>query len=82
MKIEELVRMIKGHVGIMLNSADDVELVVSALEKQIPKEPIKKDTTDHFCFVCPECGHGVWGAFAKAVGCTSTYCQDCGKRLK
>lgn len=55
------------------------DLIIAALEKQIPKEPIKEygvwpDGRERVKILCPECGEDV------SDDCT--YCDECGQRLK
>ena len=52
------------------------EMAIDALEKHIPKKPIKSDREIRYCEVwkCPSCGFE-WSS--RVVG----YCYRCGQRL-
>ena len=62
----------KGEDG---NSFGDLELAIVALEKQVPKKPIRKPNADmtHEEVTCPTCG-----SYCSAF--KNKYC-DCGQKL-
>lgn len=49
-----------------------------AVEKQIPKKPLKSDRESRYCevvFKCPTCGY-------ESMSRVIDYCSHCGQRLK
>ena len=64
----------------------EIEIAISALEKQIPKKPkivkieSEYDTRDYFCPICNKCFiHFVDGEFY--AGNKDCYCSNCGQAL-
>lgn len=61
------------------NDMEMTKIALSALEKQIPKEPIpliNKYTNNVAHYECPNCNQGVW------ENCYPTeYCESCGQAL-
>ena len=56
---------------------EEAQIILSALEKQIPKEPMRYTCENDTCYnhtKCRDCGGGLDG--------TEKYCRDCGQRLK
>ena len=55
---------------------DEVKFAIEALEKQIPKKPIKSDREIRYCEVwkCPKCGFE-WS------GRVVDYCYKCGQAI-
>ncbi len=64
----------EGHCGYI---EDELRLAMTALEKQIPKKPIK--AKEHImysmCYICPNCQKNFSG-----TGIAS-YCYHCGQAL-
>jgi hypothetical protein len=64
----------EGHCGYI---EDELRLAITALEKQIPKKPIK--AKEHImysmCYICPNCQQNFSG-----TGIAS-YCYHCGQAL-
>ena len=73
MEEKEAIKYIKNHGFI----SDDVkDMSISALEKQIPKEPEEQRyfrTFNQYAGLCPSCRGGANSEFQ--------YCGDCGQKL-
>lgn len=54
-----------------------------ALEKQIPKKPKKKETTEKTHYLCPTCGYIPITIYADGyrLGNQPQYCEKCGQAL-
>ena len=66
--IKYIVKYVKEHDTI----SDDVkDIAIEALEKQIPKKPIKWDSE----YICPECSADLY------IENEEDYCTDCGQAL-
>lgn len=81
MKPEEAIETIKIAIAEVewdypMDYTVAFEEAIEALEKQIPKKPIKSDREIRYCDVweCPSCGFE-WSAIA------IDYCYKCGQRL-
>ena len=77
MKIEDAIKQFKEWEGSGWSKSEtpnSMALVtaISALEKQIPKEPIKVSKGGEEYSGCPRCGKFVFG----------DYCSECGQALK
>ena len=77
MKIEEAMQWCRGERNFRTKESTQhqvMNICLSALEKQIPKEPAHKDG-DYFCQVCGTyCGNVHEGL--------QKYCDECGQRLR
>lgn len=81
MKIQEAIRILKME---MLGDSEQMEyakqIVIEALEKQIPKKPIEKEvigasmTGYKYKGQCPKCSSTV-------SQYTGNYCPNCGKKI-
>ena len=61
-------------------SAKEVVIVIDALEKQVPKEPIK-ERSEYRCPVCEEyVGTDMIGGDGKRY--MKNYCEECGQRIE
>lgn len=63
----------EGHCSYM---EEELDIAIKALEKQIPKKPIKSDREIRYCEVwkCPKCGFE-WS------GRVVDYCYKCGQAI-
>ena len=76
--IENLKYLISGDcTGNQMDFIEEIEMAINALEKQVPKRPLKKRiVNDGYAWewVCPNC-HIV------KVTTEEQFCDDCGQRL-
>lgn len=73
MKIEEAIRLLDYGDPTAWGWCEAIKLVISVLEKQIPKECI--DMTEEYIHKCPTCNGSI--TFHK-----QEYCDECGQALK
>ena len=77
MKVKELVKDLKEHIGCGIEVPlydEELEVVVEALEKQVAKKPvIWADGTEH----CPYCEHDL-----TYISSEDEYCCRCGQKLE
>ena len=78
---EEAIGIVRCAIGEVewsypIDYAEAIEVAVEALEKQIPKKPIKSDREIRYCevFKCPNCSFEFSGRVSK-------YCYRCGQAL-
>lgn len=62
-------------------SAEEMNIAITALEKQIPKKPLEQEC-DFFDFrlVCPECKNSIVNVW-NSRDYKPNYCHYCGQRL-
>ena len=76
MKIEEAIKDIKENIQPSVGGKS-LEMAIEALEKQIPKKPIKtQDIEGITYFYCCKCSRVVGGKSYKFL-----YCPKCGQKL-
>ena len=81
MKPEEVIELLKIQREDCTTSVlreDDIDYAIAALEKQVPKKPIKdrKQEIRYTCsYSCPSCGGGFIGTGI------ADYCYHCGQRM-
>ena len=61
----------EGDVAIWQYHVEALQMAISALEKQIPKETIKPDSP-YFKYACPTCGN---------YPISGHYCGECGQAV-
>ena len=80
--IENLKYMISDNcTDTQSDFIDEIEIAISALEKQIPKKPkeiheIACEDVYYLAFVCPSCNTSVFGQPYRP-----NYCKHCGQAL-
>lgn len=78
--IEEFNLLKKTRMFIPRN--DTIDIVINALEKQIPKEPIIKRGCN-WTFKCPSCNKLLyWTDELNNHGSKDNYCPYCGQAIK
>ena len=67
----------RGLIYIPPEVLDSFIIAIEALEKQIPKKPIKAQEHIRYekCYICPNCGKIFSGTGI------ATYCYHCGQKL-
>lgn len=73
MTINEAIEYLKDPIGKREQHDEAIKMAISALKKQIPKQPFCMTLTDRKMRMCSECD-----AF---VSDQSSYCWNCGQRL-
>lgn len=58
MTVEEALNIL-DTIPTISEQVDALEMAIEALEKQMPKKPIEKDT-EKPCLFCPNCGVELW----------------------
>lgn len=78
--IESLIYSFTCNNDSILTTQDDLQTIIDALEKQIPKMPLEKEvigvsmTGYKYKGQCPKCS-------AKVSQCTGNYCPKCGQAI-
>ncbi len=79
MKPQEAIELVE-QCGLNIEGVKSIEcecLIISALEKQIPKKPLKKSLANNGCaweWTCPNCR-------IVKVTTEKQFCDDCGQAL-
>lgn len=75
------VQNLAENAYINMCSAEEMKIAIEALEKQIPKKPLKQEC-DFFDFnlVCPECKNYIVNVWNKREY-KPNYCHYCGQAL-
>lgn len=75
------VQNLAENAYINMCSAEEMKIAIEALEKQIPKKPLKQEC-DFFDFnlVCPECKNRIVNVWNKREY-KPNYCHYCGQAL-
>lgn len=74
----DLQSIYNGHGGLYTDDSPTWELAFDALEKQIPKKPIRYVTPFPSCCIvskCPNCGQEF------GFNTEFNFCENCGQRL-
>jgi rubrerythrin len=69
----ETLNYVKTSVGVF-GQEDDIDLAISALEKQMPEKPIEATWDYEKGYECPICGY--------VVKQNQKYCSTCGQKLE
>lgn len=75
------VQNLAENAYINMCSAEEMKIAIEALEKQIPKKPLKQEFYFlDFRLVCPECKKSIVNVWNKAEY-KPNYCHYCGQAL-
>lgn len=75
------VQNLAENAYINMCSAEEMKVAIEALEKQIPKKPLKQEIEFFdFRLVCPECEQPIARLFNKREY-KPKYCHNCGQRI-
>lgn len=75
MTIEEAIKDIKENIKPSVGGKS-LDMAIEALEKQIPKKPIKLDDWGEY-YKCPICDKYA----VDNLGCKHKFCRECGQRI-
>lgn len=67
-----------GNAYLNMCTTEEMNIVISALKKQIPKKP-EQGTTNAFIYVCPNCGGPVGSLEVEEIWCD--FCPKCGQAI-
>lgn len=78
---DNFVQNLAENAYLNMCTVEEMEIAISALEKQIPKKPLKQEC-DFFDFilVCPECKNRIVNVWNKREY-KPNYCHYCGQAL-
>ena len=78
MTIEEAIKHLKLCVRsrMFIPNNEILDMAIEALEKQIPKKPIRIDDWGEY-YKCPICDEYA----VDHLGCKYKFCRECGQRL-
>ena len=75
---DNFVQNLAENAYLTMSTAEEMELAVSAIEKQIPKVA---EHEDGVWSICPCCGGSVCNDTEHAVNREVSYCEHCGQAI-
>ena len=75
---DNFVQNLAENAYLNMCTTEEMNIVISALEKQIPKKP-EQGTTNAFIYVCPNCGGPVGSLEVEEIWCD--FCPKCGQAI-
>ena len=75
---DNFVQNLAENAYLTMSTAEEMELAISAIEKQIPKVA---EHNDGVWSICPCCGGSVCNDTEHAVNREVSYCEHCGQAI-
>lgn len=75
---DNFVQDLAENAYLTMSTAEEIELAISAIEKQIPKVA---EHEDGVWSICPCCGGSVCNDTEHAVNKEVSYCEHCGQAI-